>query len=390
MFILTWSKEGFYKKGDILCYKWRWIMDMNIEKIIRKMSTEDLGYKKEYEFPIVRFRVKTNLKPVCKYIDEYQHNSSKVFLNKEEFEIIHKSNKNVLQMIIKEVENFTASDIILIHKNQKYVRKYELNGYKICIDVDGEYVTIVERNQIYIFTSGNKDGSYVLRCMRELLIRTYENNGFVLLHGAAFEKTNLGILICGDKAKGKTTTLIRGLEKGGNYIANDRVAVGIIADEVVMFYLPLAVRIGYGTVINSCMLNEFISRNQKYKREQNEKFFYDNNREKIGSNIKVELTVKELCEIFDANAIDQCVLKMCIFPEFNLKYSDEQNNDINANQVLRILKNNVMTPNDANWCNPWLLERKYSPEEMEENKEKIITHILKNCKMYVFKFGKEK
>ena len=184
-------------------------MDMNIEKIIRKMSTEDLGYKKEYEFPIVRFRVKTNLKPVCKYIDEYQHNSSKVFLNKEEFEIIHKSNKNVLQMIIKEVENFTASDIILIHKNQKYVRKYELNGYKICIDVDGEYVTIVERNQIYIFTSGNKDGSYVLRCMRELLIRTYENNGFVLLHGAAFEKTNLGILICGDKAKGYSGSVVK-------------------------------------------------------------------------------------------------------------------------------------------------------------------------------------
>src|SRR5262249_8814777 len=87
-----------------------------------------------------------------------------------------------------------------------------------------------------------------IRIGREILLRELENRGGVFAHAAAAVlKDGRGVLILGERASGKTSTMCRLVtELGADYLSNDRSIIRAEQDRLVCYGWPLAIRLGAG------------------------------------------------------------------------------------------------------------------------------------------------
>ena len=66
---------------------------------------------------------------------------------------------------------------------------------------------------------------FAQRIMCNVFIIEFQKAGYSIVHGACIAKDNNSFIISGNKGAGKTTTLLRLLEQGYDFISNDKVAV---------------------------------------------------------------------------------------------------------------------------------------------------------------------
>lgn len=86
---------------------------------------------------------------------------------------------------------------------------------------------------------------YPLRLIREVMLRSHENHGGVVFHAGAVDLHGTGMLVCGPRAAGKTTTLACLLRAGGVLLSNDRI---ILHSSQRLVAVPLPVPIARGTL----------------------------------------------------------------------------------------------------------------------------------------------
>jgi hypothetical protein len=364
---------------------------MKLLKEILKNKEELINLKfnkADIVFPGVVINLSSESINVLNYIEQYlQRYDRKIDFNIQYFNIIHISNELVLDELYKMQECVTEFETIKIHKNNSYIKKIGYNEIKLFYDYQKNYVVINKDNYYEVVTSNIKSEAIVLRIIREILFRSYENNKFILLHAAAVQdKDGRGIIICGEKAKGKTSCLLSYLNVGMKFVANDRVAVGVHNNKLYLIYIPLATRVGKGTINNIAKLKSAIYSDKKFTRMQNGLFFTDKSNE-IGSKIKFELSTTEVSEIFGVDSIACCELKKCIFPEICFDNSGTEYSIVSKKSAFQILDLCTMTPYDDNWCNNWLIERKYTKFEFSLIKNDLLSLITKEIELEKCRFS---
>lgn len=86
----------------------------------------------------------------------------------------------------------------------------------------------------------------VMRVVRELAMSCLSTPDRVLLHGAAYRVNGQGILLCGPKGSGKSTSLVSALASRATLVSNDRVVVELPSAS--MQCVPTIVRLRRGLV----------------------------------------------------------------------------------------------------------------------------------------------
>ena len=148
--------------------------------------------------------------------------------------------------------------MIMVHKSGRAVREYMFNNKKIYSGINGEFIAVCYDNVICVLTK-TRSTSYFLRVVREMIFKVSESRGDVVFHGAAVSYKGKGIYICGDKSAGKTFTMVNSLYLGNDLIAYDRIILANEENGIQMHYVPLAIRIGYGTMGAYSELSEYVT-----------------------------------------------------------------------------------------------------------------------------------
>lgn len=90
--------------------------------------------------------------------------------------------------------------------------KFDEDTNTLIVGFDGEY-------------SNDDKLSFMQRIMCNVFIMEFQRKGYAIIHGACISKDGESFIISGNKGAGKTTTLLRLLEQGYDFISNDKVAV---------------------------------------------------------------------------------------------------------------------------------------------------------------------
>lgn len=280
-------------------------------------------------------------------------------------------------------------DTMIIHKGGMTLERYQVNSLSIFRLTDNGDLILKEKNILYVVTNSDdeKNGSLVLRIIRELLFRTVENHLGIIMHAAAcFHPKYGGILICGDKGKGKTTLLFDLLKNGCSFVANDRVVIESKANGLIMKAVPLCIRAGAGTVAQPYLDIEIDSEKLSRSINQDLRVLAEIENPTIFGRAKIEFTPYEISQLFNTHNIFNCELKYILFPDFspdNISVVEHER----PKDSYDILKQSCCTPNDVNWLRPWLLYRKYSKNYLIKNSDRCIQDMLLSCKIVRVSFG---
>lgn len=299
--------------------------------------------------------------------------------------LIENSKFKIIKNFSGHLESNEFHEIFDIEKGEKLFINTR-NGYNYAIfKKDSSFYIIAKENTLY-------KKQQALRVIRELLLRTLENYGYIFFHSAAINYNNKGIMIIGNSGTGKTTLMSHLLNNlNSNFISNDRVFLKK-ENYISLRYFPLPIRLGIGTIKSISQLRSYIS-NHKLFRTQNTMFadkelnlvldkynvFLDKN--------KIELTPLEFTKALNLNTIEKTVLNLIIVPNI-IKESDKISiKELNSIDKNRVLSENCFTPKDESWINPWLIERNEPDIYYMKVAEKLIEYIIENIPVISVTFG---
>ena len=360
-------------------------MDM-IKDLLKKIN-DICKFKKKYFYPGIKFECCSNTSKIFEYINEYWHSYDGNEYNNINYSINHIEDKNYILKIKKELKNYHADDEILIHSTGTKMLIYRIYSVVVFLEVNSENIIIdYGINRILVITKEDGQcGSAVLRVIREIILRESENQGGLIFHSAAVSYNDKGILICGEKNSGKTSTVINLLRKKCAFIANDRVILMPEEKYYSIYYIPLAIRIGLGTVKNHKDMYQTI-KNIKLSRLQSE-WKNDSRALEIGSRLKIEMTPKELNEIFECTNLVKMRLHSIVIPCFKKNFDKLEIKRLDMKEAISYLIKACMTPNDENWVSTWLIKHTESDELLKIKAQSKINSIINNYKIYKIDFG---
>jgi hypothetical protein len=325
---------------------------------------------------------------------EYIHPSSGTNLRKFHYFIKNIEDISLVEKFYELKGFFGKSTKIQTFKDNTYHEAYFLfdGSINIFYPEECDDYFILSHGKDYYFVCKKNMNTYLLRILREIYFRNSENLGDVVYHGGGFEIKKNGVMVCGDKAKGKTTVILEELKKGSNYLANDRVIISHInQNEYLIKYLPLSMRIGIGTISRTPCISEIVSsyhwiRNQSPK-VLNYPYHQEQDADEFGSAEKLEITSKEIHEIFKINLVEFSPLKAIVFPDIDTNFYGIEVLSCEPSQASKLILEQCMTPIDENWITPWLFQRDKNNDELKKHAEKFTNNLVQNVKSYIIHFG---
>lgn len=251
---------------------------------------------------------------------------------------------------------------------------------------------ILSHKGCYYFVCKKNMNTYLLRILREIYFRNSENLGDVAYHGGGFDINKNGVMVCGGKAKGKTTLILEQLKKGSNYLANDRVIISRKPNgKYLINYLPLSMRIGIGTINRTPCLAEIINSYQWSRPQENKvinySYGYDQCVDEFGNAAKLEITPKEIKNIFNVSLVEAAPLNAIVFPDIDPSFKGMETLPCEPAKAAKIILEQCMTPVDENWITPWLFQRNKTNEELRKYAEKFTNNLVHDVKAYTIHFG---
>lgn len=191
---------------------------------------------------------------------------------------------------------------------------------------------------IYSVFSSKKLFKSAFRILRSFLSRLILASGALSIHASCVADSNGAICIIGDKFSGKTTLLLTLLNKGFDFISNDK---PYIYCENNVFYasaLPVSAGIRYGTLeINTFFYNEILK-------------IQDSEDVDFSSNGRVHISPQSLCEIFNVKFISNAKIRKIIVLSSN--YDHEVNNFIGIENI----KKNILQSNSELLASRFLMQ----------------------------------
>ncbi|PUA34643.1 hypothetical protein C8Z91_34830 [Paenibacillus elgii] len=358
------------------------------------LNTKEQRNKKFIKMNGLIFECEDSEETFWKLLNDYEPTS--VQFEEEQnnaYSIVHLRDDRLFNDI-SEITNRTNTSYKLLetYKDGYFIQKFEEGDEKIFIR-DEEFAICCKHNQYFVITSHkvkNRD-TYPLRIIREIIFRESENDGFLMIHGAAVSYKGKGAIICGDKSKGKTTLLLSYLFSGCDFVANDRALIKKGEINYQLRGFPLAIRVGFGTAnkiekLRAAVTGYSWARPQVKEIEQITNLNFDAYGN-FGSSKKLELVPRELKELFGFRTGHESKLSAVLFPEINLATKGINISKLKECESLDILKNQCMTPNDESWLNPWVIERKDNNTYIESYVEKTLRNMVKELPMLKVVYG---
>ena len=275
------------------------------------------------------------------------------------------------------------------HTNTQLYYKYKVNEIEV-FSADhwkGVYVVRVSSTEYVIVTESEIyfQELYCVYVVRELLNRSAENKKLLLLHGAAVNVDNYGLLIVGSKGAGKTTFVSKLSESDlqCEMISNDRTYTEIIDDEIRLHYYPLKFRFGFGTIRAIPDLKDFMSR--KYQHRKPEKVRILLSDESCKS--KFSLTLGEYQRLFKKKVVRSGNLSKIVIPQIVMNSDELEVVDVSKEEAREILGENNFTPHDDLFLDPWLMNREASIHELESFSKQQIEKLLDQVSVVKVRYG---
>lgn len=209
---------------------------------------------------------------------------------------------------------------------------------------------------VFMYKYDEKDRDFVKRIFTTTVIKTLQQKGYVIVHGACASLYGEGFIISGNKRAGKTTTLLNLLIRGYDYVANDRVALKEDNGHFIVVGIPYSM----GIILDDAKKYFDVSNCKKVKDGDKEKVYLNNYDVSKVFNVKVNSVVK---------------LNTILFPIYNkntktIKIKDEPN-------IVSYLGNDNLMTNNCVVENKWffnkLFDVKYiDPKFLNRAKAKIV------------------
>jgi hypothetical protein len=335
-----------------------------------------------------------NAKKIEKMFFEYIHPNSSTSIGKFRYSIKNIVSIPLVEKFYELKGYFVNGTRIQTFKDDTYHEAFFLfNGSMgIFFPEESNDYFILSYNEDYYFVCRKNMNTYLLRILREIYFRNNENLGDVVYHGGGFVTNKNGVMVCGDKAKGKTTVILEQLKKGSKYLANDRVIISH-NDEKQYFikYVPLSMRVGIGTIRRLPDLSKIVN-SYPWSRHQSSKvlnYFYNQDQctDEFGSAEKLEITSKEIHDVFKIDLVECSPLNSIVFPEIDLDFNGIEIFPCKPTQAAKLILEQCMTPIDENWITPWLFQRNKSNEELRIYAEEFTNNLVQNVQSYTIHFG---
>lgn len=202
------------------------------------------------------------------------------------------------------------------------------NEFKEINETEYNYVTSKDDN-LYVFMKeySKEKEDFVKRIFTNYYIKVLQKNGYSIIHGACVSKDNEAIIISGDKRCGKTTTLINLLDRGYDFIANDRLAIKKVGEEFIVHGIPFSM----GIILEDAL---------KYPG-------FDIKDKKIttdGDKKKVYIEAFDIGNMFGVDSKSSSIVKSIIMPKYNPRIDSLNVSKVENN--VEALGSNIMF-NDA-------------------------------------------
>mgnify|MGYP003364956716 CR=1 FL=1 len=262
---------------------------------------------------------------------------------------------NVYCFMLNDIEKFAG----LFAQEQK-IKHYSLSENKVyqklavpisdcenfVYDPQNHSIIQTKNNEMTIFSNSSHYNQACKRVIRDELIyglTQVNDNPAILLHSAcAMSQDGKGILICGDKGAGKTTTLVNLLAAGYDLVSNDLTFAKMIDGEVFVKGTPESINIGFGTAAKFSQLRDIIP----------PKMVNLSDHELWQTHLKPELDWQALAERFQVNLVSGWVrLGVILFPKIGENLLTKTN-QLSQLQLKRELENNyrgIIAGNNVPW-----------------------------------------
>lgn len=162
---------------------------------------------------------------------------------------VESNSKKLVEDLVNLYGDYYSDGVIVPMITIRYLENYVFENY-IVKDREDEnesynYLNFDSQNNTLIASFddeySDKKLQFMQRIMCNVFIMEFQRNGYAIIHGACVAKDGNSFIISGSKGSGKTTTLLRLLEQGYDFISNDKVAVKMENGQVVTCGIPHSV-----------------------------------------------------------------------------------------------------------------------------------------------------
>lgn len=245
----------------------------------------------------------------------------------------------------------------------------------------GAYAVTVHGHDIDLFvhTGTARPHRYPIRLVREAMLRTYEDAGGVIFHAAGVDVGGAGVMVCGPRGAGKTTVTAALLRlSGAGLLSNDRL-VAYQGDHVVA--VPLPVPTARGTIQAFPELERLVRRPAVGGIE------LDRMPADFGSMVKHAFTARQFAEAFGARLIARSALRLVVVPRLANTDEPARARRLPIAEVRRIIAANCFTPRDEFWVRPWLVPRRRTDEQLDDQASAAIEYLAATVPCVEVSFG---
>ncbi|MGH3964004.1 MAG: hypothetical protein ACRDRY_12220 [Pseudonocardiaceae bacterium] len=223
-----------------------------------------------------------------------------------------------------------------------------------------------------------RDGSpqahrYPLRLIREAMLRTHENHGGIIFHAAAANLHGTGVMVCGPRGAGKTTTLACLLRAGGMLLSNDRV---ILHGRERLVAVPLPVPVARGTLDAFPELADSVEPSVAATLPDS-----------FGSLHKVAISARQFATTLGAAMIPTAKLRLIVLPRLTDTREPARGTRVRPQQARDVLSQSCFTPHDEFWIRPWLVARTESHAALAVRARELVDDLAKSVPCVVVHCG---
>jgi hypothetical protein len=245
----------------------------------------------------------------------------------------------------------------------------------------GAYAVSIRGRSIVLYLNQNavRCQSYPLRLMREAMIRTYENIGAAVFHAAGVDLAGYGIMICGPRSSGKTTTLTAMLQRRqAGLLSNDRL---ILQHDGRLLAVPLPVPVARGTLdatpeLGAALLGS--SRPQPSRQRLPAVF---------GTVTKAELSAREYASALGVRLSPASTLRAILATRLTDTTEPPQVRRLSRDEAQLLLQATCFTPRDEFWLKPWLVPRAKPDHVLSRNASRLIRRAALSVPCFELRYG---
>lgn len=232
---------------------------------------------------------------------------------------------------------------------------------------------------LYLRPSATRPHSYPLRLIREAMLRSYENLGGVVFHAAGLDINGHGVMICGPRSSGKTTTLTALLKAtGGALLSNDRIILDV-PDRMVAVPLPVPVAreaIEATPELRQALLTA--ARPQPDLADLPPGF---------GATTKAEFSALEYATALGARLAAGSWLRTIVAARLTNSSEPARADRLTTRHARDLLTENCFTPRDEFWREPWLVARTSPDSALAAHAQRVVDRIAASVPCVEVRFG---